>query len=232
MVLQSNVRSPLAAGHAGEAPRPDPVRIAGISGTLLLNGALLLLMLVPITRTAQEAPASRGLETEWFEPRPVPPPAPPEVVPVERPVVQPAPTAPAQRTLARDPAPAAPPLVDGGTLAADPAPPADAGPGDIAPPAADGPAGMRLAYARASVPPYPREELRAGHEGTVVLRVLVDVDGRPLDVQVETGSGYRRLDEAARRHVLRHWTFQPAIRDGQPVQAVGLVPIEFSIARG
>jgi protein TonB len=121
--------------------------------------------------------------------------------------------------------------VDGGTVAADPAPPATGG-GDIAP-AGSGPAvGMRLAYARASAPPYPSAELRAGHQGTVTLRVLVDVDGRPLQVDVETGSGYRRLDEAARRHVLRNWTFQPAMRDGHAVQAIGLVPIEFTLERG
>ncbi len=44
--------------------------------------------------------------------------------------------------------------------------------------------------------------------------------------------GYRELDEAARRHVLRRWRFQPAMRDGRAVQAIGLVPIEFSLDRG
>src|SRR3546814_11757122 len=72
----------------------------------------------------------------------------------------------------------------------------------IAPPA--GPvAGVRLQYADAPSPPYPRAALRAGLQGTVMLQVLVDVDGRPLQVNVEHSSGYRVLDNAARRYVLQ-----------------------------
>ena len=236
MVLQPEVRSPSSVPHARLEPhaasRPDPVRIAGVSGALLFNGALLLLMLVPLSRPTSEPAAPRGLEAEWFEARPVPPPPPPEIVSVERPVTPPAPTAPAQRVVARDPAPVAPPLVEGGTIAADPAPPLEHGSADIAPPASGPLTGMRLAYAEASAPPYPREALRAGLQGTVMLQVLVDVDGRPLQVQVQEGSGHRQLDEAARRHVLRHWRFQPAMRDGRAVQAIGLVPIDFRLDRG
>ncbi|HEY4531163.1 MAG TPA: energy transducer TonB, partial [Luteimonas sp.] len=91
--------------------------------------------------------------------------------------------------------------------------------------------GMQLAYAEASHPPYPPAALRAGYQGTVVLKVLVDIDGRPLRVEVDTGSGYRELDDAARRHVLRRWRFQPAMHDGQPARAIGLVPITFSLDR-
>lgn len=221
------------AFHAAhEAPRPDPVRIAGIAGAVALNVSALMLMLAPLDRSDGDPAPPRGIQAEWFEPRPVPPPPPPEVVPVVRPAVAPASAAPARRTVAPDPAPVAPPVVEGGTLAADPLPPAGdfaAGEGDTGP----GPmTGVQLAYAEASVPPYPRTALRSGHQGTVVLQVLVGVDGRPLDVQVHSGSGYRQLDEAARRHVLRHWRFQPAMRDGRAVQAVGLVPIEFRLDRG
>lgn len=237
MVLQSDVRSPFPALSTRRAPddprRPDPVRIAGIAGALLLNGAALMLMLAPLGRPATEPGPAPGIQGEWFEPRPVPPPPPPELVPVERVATPPTPAAPARRAVAPDPAPTVPPVVDGGTLHADPLPPLDAGLGEIATAPDPGPAtGMRLAYARASEPPYPRDALRAGHQGTVVLQVLVGVDGRPLEVAVATSSGYRTLDEAARRHVLRRWTFQPAMRDGQAVQAIGLVPIAFNLDRG
>lgn len=236
MVLQPQVRSPSPDLHARRGPhrpdRPDPLRITGISGTLLFNGALLLLMLVPMSRPDTGPTPPRGIQAEWFEPRPVPPAPPPEIVPVVRPVTPPAATAPAQRTLAPDPAPVAPLLVEGGTIAADPVPAAESG-GSGPGPATSGPvAGMRLAYAEASAPPYPRDALRSGHQGTVLLQVLVDVDGRPLDVTIESSSGHRRLDDAARRHVLQHWRFQPAMRDGRAVQAIGLVPIEFSLDRG
>lgn len=238
MVLQPRVRSPFPVPHARQQPhdasRPDPVRIIGISGALLLNSAALLLMLVPLSRPATGPAPSRDIQAEWFEPRPVPPPAPPEIVPVERPVTPPAPTAPVQRVLTPEPVTVAPPVVDGGSIAVDPAPMVESGGADnAASTSASGPVtGMRLAYATASAPPYPRNELLAGHQGTVTLRVLVGIDGKPLQVEVESGSGYRRLDEAARRHVLRHWTFQPAMRDGQAVKAIGLVPIEFSLDRG
>jgi protein TonB len=90
---------------------------------------------------------------------------------------------------------------------------------------------VRLEYARAPAPSYPRAALREGVEGTVLLQVLVDVDGRPLRVDVHRSSGDRRLDLAARDQVLRHWRFRPAIRDGRAVRAIGLVPIDFSLDR-
>src|SRR5690606_240654 len=102
---------------------------------------------------------------------------------------------------------------------ADPAPRAT-GPVDTAPLA-----GVRLQYASAPPPPYPRRELAARVEGQVLLRVLVGVDGKPLDVVVERSSGNRNLDRAAQQHILRHWTFRPAMKDGRAVQAIGLVPI-------
>ena len=68
-----------------------------------------------------------------------------------------------------------------------------------------------------------------GIEGTVLLKVLVDVDGKPLSVEIERSSGNRRLDDAARRQVLRKWMFRPAIRDGQAIQVFGMVPVSFSL---
>ncbi|GHD67826.1 hypothetical protein GCM10007164_08430 [Luteimonas padinae] len=237
MVLQSDVRSPfpaLSTHRAADDPRrPDPVRVAGIAGALLLNGAALMLMLAPLGSPGTAPTPQKGLEGEWFEPRPLPPPPPPPIVPVQRVPTPATPTAEPRRAVVTQPEPATPPLVEGGTLPADSLPPLEAGTGDADVAPAPGPAaGLQLAYAEASSPPYPRDALRSGHQGTVVLQVLVGVDGRPLEVVVETGSGYRELDEAARRHVLRRWRFQPAMRDGRAVQAIGLVPIEFRLDRG
>jgi protein TonB len=93
-----------------------------------------------------------------------------------------------------------------------------------------GPLAMeRLDYASAPPPPYPPEAARRRLEGTVLLQVLVDVDGRPLEVLVQRSSGHRALDDAARKFVLKRWMFKPAVRDGQPVQAIGLVPVKFSM---
>lgn len=236
MVLQHDVRSPFPARDPrhgpGHAPRPDPVRITGLAGALLLNAAALMLMFAPLGQQRSVRDAPRILQADWFEPRPVPPPPPPAIIPVVQPTTPPAPVAAVRRATAPDPAPVVQPVVDGGNLAADPPLPAgDAEAGPASPDPGPLPA-AGLAYAEASAPPYPRAALRAGHQGTVLLQVLVDVDGRPLEVRIERGSGYRQLDEAARRHVLRHWRFQPALRDGRAVQAIGLVPVDFRLDRG
>ena len=91
------------------------------------------------------------------------------------------------------------------------------------------PSPMQLEYRTAPAPDYPRMALRRGITGTVLLQVLVGIDGRPLDVTVAKSSGNRELDEAARAQVLKRWSFQPATKNGQAVQAIGMVPIEFAL---
>jgi protein TonB len=71
--------------------------------------------------------------------------------------------------------------------------------------------------------------IREGLTGTVMLRVLVDVDGKPLDVQIERSSGHRVLDAAARKQVLGKWRFKPAMENGRALQAIGLIPIDFHL---
>ncbi len=209
-------------------PRLDVARIAAGAGAIALNVSVLLLLLVPAGMPDLAPSTDRGIVVVPIIDRIVPP-LPPVPVPVTRPVT---PVAPALPTPAhRDVQPVIDQVVvDLGTLPADDvvAPPADTVATDIAPPS--GPvAGMRLEYAKAPSPPYPREALITGLQGTVLLQVLVDVDGRPLRVDVERSSGHRVLDDAARRYVLRQWTFRPATKDGRPVQAVGLVPIAYSL---
>ena len=87
----------------------------------------------------------------------------------------------------------------------------------------------QLQYLSSPAPSYPVAALRAGQQGTVLLRVLVGTDGRPTEVSVQTSSGHRALNLAARSQVLRSWRFQPAMQNGQAVQAYGLVPVRFSL---
>jgi protein TonB len=214
---------------AASSPRLDVARIAAGAGAIALNVAALLLLLIPAGLPDLAAPSDRGMVVVPIIDRIIPP-TPPVPVPVIKPVTPVAPTTPApvhpdvvQPVIEQV-------VVDQGTLQTEETvvPATDAGTGDIAPPA--GPiAGVRLEYADAPSPPYPRDALRAGLQGTVMLQVLVDVDGRPLQVDVERSSGHRILDNAARRYVLQHWTFRPAMRNGRPVQAVGLVPIAYSL---
>jgi protein TonB len=76
-------------------------------------------------------------------------------------------------------------------------------------------------------PQYPREALRSGESGTVLLRVRVAPDGSPVDVELVESSHSRILDRAATEAV-RRWRFRPALRDGQPVEGVVQVPIAFT----
>lgn len=211
----------------GSSLHLDIARIVAGSGAIALNVVVLLLLLIPAglpdlaprpDRPTRVVPLDRV--------KPPTPPLPPEIVDVvpPQPPVARMPVTPEVVRPVVDQV-----VIDEGSLPAEivDTPPTDTGPIDIAP---TGPIeGVRLEYASASSPPYPRDQVRAGHEGTVLLRVLVDVDGRPLQVEVEQSSGHRRLDDAARRHVLKHWTFRPAMKDGRPVQAVGIVPIDFSL---
>ena len=207
----------------------QPSRIFGIASAIALNAAAFMLLLVPVS-----APMPVGPEEEIFTYAPVekvvPPPLP---IPIE--VIRP------RMRQHTTPAPVTPPtqqiqttqevIVPDGTRytpVVDAEPTTDIGP--VLPPNPDPLPSTRLEYASAPAPMYPRDMLLDGKEGTVVLKVLVDVDGKPLSVEIERSSGHRRLDDAARRQVLRKWMFRPAIRDGQAVQVYGIVPVSFSLS--
>ncbi len=91
------------------------------------------------------------------------------------------------------------------------------------------PTAMQLEYLSAPPPKYPRGAQSRRIEGTVWLQVLVGINGRPLDVTVSQSSGNRELDEAARSQILKHWSFRAAMNNGQAVQALGMVPIAFTL---
>lgn len=65
------------------------------------------------------------------------------------------------------------------------------------------------------VPDYPPASKAAGEAGTVALRFLVDPDGRVAESQIESSSGFPRLDEAARA-ALSLCQFTAGTADGKP----------------
>lgn len=77
-------------------------------------------------------------------------------------------------------------------------------------------------------PEYPSASLRAQETGIVVLSFLIGVDGTVLDSKVERSSGFRRLDEAARKG-LGLCRFKPATVDGKPEQAWARIEYEWKI---
>lgn len=66
------------------------------------------------------------------------------------------------------------------------------------------------------VPPvltYPRISRDLNEQGTAMLRVLVDEQGRPIEIQVAKSSGYPRLDQQAVQ-AMRVARFKPHVEDG------------------
>lgn len=81
-------------------------------------------------------------------------------------------------------------------------------------------------------PDYPASSRRLGHEGTVVLLLNVDVDGRVRAAKVESSSGYPRLDEAALEEALKSWRFQPVLRAGTAVAVWQRYAVTFRLTDG
>jgi protein TonB len=77
-------------------------------------------------------------------------------------------------------------------------------------------------------PTYPPASRRAGEQGTVRLKVLVDTNGRPSNVAVTQSSGFPRLDEAAVQAV-RKWRFQAATDGSKKIQAYTQVAVTFKL---
>lgn len=216
LVFPPRAREPLDGG-----------RIAAHAGTIFLNGLLLLALLAPLSQRIAQAPAEEDTITivPLQKREPIEPP-PPERVDIRPHPVRSMPTVP--QPPSRAPAPVEAQVVDTlpGDIAISPpervASDTASSLASIAPPAA-----AQLQALRSPPPAYPGEALRAGITGIVELEILVGVDGRPVDVRVVRSSGHRMLDQAALRTVRTKWTFVPAMRDGQPVQALGRVPVEF-----
>ncbi len=83
-------------------------------------------------------------------------------------------------------------------------------------------------YLSNPAPAYPPLSRRMGEEGKVQLRVFVDTNGRPSQIELKTSSGSPRLDQAAQEAVWR-WKFVPARRGDETVAAWVLVPIVFTL---
>ena len=79
-----------------------------------------------------------------------------------------------------------------------------------------------------TLPDYPVLARKRGNEGTVLLRCMVDANGNVVNVEIASGSGFRILDEAARKAAMR-WHFLPALSDGKEVQGIISVPVEFRL---
>ncbi len=79
-------------------------------------------------------------------------------------------------------------------------------------------------------PIYPIIAQERGEQGAVGLIVTVAPDGHAAAVDIASSSGYKLLDDEARRAVSR-WHFRPEMRDGHPVQSIFNEEIDYDGAR-
>ncbi|MBW8366553.1 MAG: energy transducer TonB [Arenimonas sp.] len=210
--------------HPSGFERIDAKRIAGNSLALLVHAVAFALLMLPNSWEApRQAPRTETVVVEYVPPVEIPPALPPPPIEPVQPRRPPTPVATLQST--STPVADSPPVMNEGTVFAEPV---DEGGAlesfDVGPPGVE-----TLAYDVHPAPRYPRLALRAGLEGRVTLRVLVDEQGWPRTVEIERSSGHRELDRTAREHVLAKWRFHPAQRQGRAISAYALVPIDFAL---
>lgn len=163
------------------------------------------------------------------EPPPPPPPRPmPKTPQPAAPVIAAAPAPEPTSFLAPEPPPepAPPAQPESPVVVIAPAPPAP-------PPAPAAPRELpasAIQYLEPPAPVYPRASRRLGESGLVVVRVFVDADGLPRQLQVLQSSGHARLDEAALDGV-RRARFTPPTENGRPTAGWARIPIPFELER-
>ncbi|MFC6275902.1 energy transducer TonB [Psittacicella hinzii] len=86
-------------------------------------------------------------------------------------------------------------------------------------------------YLQNPKPEYPLASQERGEEGVVTLKVLVQANGKPANVQVIKSSGYARLDRSALNTVSNYYTFIPATRAGVPVESYYTFSINFVLPK-
>jgi protein TonB len=77
-------------------------------------------------------------------------------------------------------------------------------------------------------PEYPSLARKRGYQGTVVLEVFVETDGRVGDLRIIESSRHRLLDRSAMKAV-RRWQFQPGRRGDRIIAMWVRVPVQFSL---
>jgi protein TonB len=86
----------------------------------------------------------------------------------------------------------------------------------------------RPLYKQNTSPPYPRKARRMGYEGTVMLKVLINKNGRVDDLTVLKSSGHTVLDRAALSAV-RKWLFEPGTEGGIKKKMWVKIPVRFDL---
>lgn len=77
-------------------------------------------------------------------------------------------------------------------------------------------------------PPYPADKLALEQEASLTLKLAIDSSGRVTAVE-PVGRADRSFLEAARRHLISHWRYRPAMKDGRAVESTLLTTLHFRL---
>ncbi|MEO8142394.1 MAG: energy transducer TonB [Sphingomicrobium sp.] len=77
-------------------------------------------------------------------------------------------------------------------------------------------------------PPYPIAKREAGDEASLRLRLTIDERGRVIAVDA-VGRADPTFLEAARRHILRVWRYQPAMEGSKAVPSTATITLKFEL---
>lgn len=193
----------------GNTRKASKSRIFGIGGVIVFHVLLVWGLVSGLARKAIEVlPApfeTQILDEQRAEEEPPPPPPPPQLD------IPPPPFIPPPEINIATPPPSSANTITTQSVVATPAAP----PPPKAAPVSRPPVVKANACRQ---PEYPPVSERLGEAGSVVLQLLVGVDGKVTDSKVESSSGYERLDKAAQA-ALSRCKFEPGTVDGVPSPA-------------
>ncbi len=77
-------------------------------------------------------------------------------------------------------------------------------------------------------PDYPELSRHEKQEGTVVLEVIVDTEGYPSRIYIQTSSGFALLDQSA-VNAVSNWRFRPASLGTLKMKSRAIIPVHFHL---
>ena len=210
--------SPPSGRYAGRSSANWPVLV----GILAIHALLLGIVITHRFILPEKAHQTLAVFDVQLQPD-TPPTPPPEkkptpvkvmtpVIVAPRPIIQP-PAPPQTMAVTETPPPPQPPIAPRAET-----PPAPSGPVSIG--------NLSSKMISATPPRYPVESRRKREQGTVVMKLLLDTEGKVAEIALQNSSGFARLDQAALAAV-RRWRWSPVIRNGGPVMVRGVVEIPF-----
>ncbi|MGO5000384.1 energy transducer TonB [Oceanisphaera sp. W20_SRM_FM3] len=192
------------------------------------SGPISVQMLPMVTKTVTKTPPVVEPTPEPPpEPKPVPKPEPkptPKPVPKPTPKPVPKPVAPAPQAVAPAPQPKPQPIPEPKPepvtkVESKPAPAKDATPKRIDTPS--------FTHKPAAIA-YPVQAKRRGQEGTVLIEVWLDEQGRQIKRVLAKSSGVSTLDNAALKAIVK-WRFSAYLENGRAIAHRVHIPVRFKL---